>query len=49
MNWFEQNILYSVPDEAGSFGDCSLNTYVIQWLNKHDSQDNFKHTPNTLL
>ena len=46
MNWFDQNILYSIPDEIGSFVDSSLNGYVIQCLN---SQDNFKHIPNTLI
>ena len=49
MNWFNQSILYSIPDEIGSFADCSLNSYVIQCLNKHYSQDNFKHIPNTLI
>ena len=49
MNLFNQNILYSTPDGIGSFADCSLNSYVIQCLKKHSSQDNFKHIPNTLI
>ena len=48
MNWFDQNILYSIPYENGSVADCSLNSYVIQCLNKHYSHDKFKHIPNTL-
>ena len=48
MNLLNQNMLYSIPDEIGSFGDCSLSSYVIQCLNKQYSQDNFKHIPNTL-
>ena len=48
MNWLDQSIAYSIPYEIGSVGDCSLNSYVIQCLNKHYSQDNFKHIPNTL-
>ena len=43
-----QNILCSIPDEIGSFGDCSLNSYTIQRLNKHYNHDIFKHIPNTL-
>ena len=43
MNLFNQNILYSIPDEIGSFGDCSLNSYVVQFLNKHYKHDSFKH------
>ena len=35
MNFINQNMLYSIPDEIGSCGDCSLNSYVIQCLNKH--------------
>ena len=49
MSWFDQNIFYSIPYEIGSFADCSLNSYVIQRLNKHYSQDNFKHIPNTII
>ena len=49
MNWFEQNILYSIPDEIGSFADCALNSSVIKCLNKHYNHDNFKHIPNTLI
>ena len=49
MYWLDQNILYSIPDEIGSFGDCSLNNYGIQCLKKHYSQDKFKHIPNTLI
>jgi hypothetical protein len=48
MNWFNQDILYSIPDEIGSFADCSLNSSVIQCLNKHYSNDNLKRIPNTL-
>ena len=48
MNLFDQNILYSIPNEIGSFGDCSLHSYVIQCLDKHYNHDNFKHVPNTL-
>ena len=48
LNWFEQNILCSIPDEIGSFADCSLNSSTSQCLNKHYKRDNFKHTPNTL-
>ena len=40
FNWLDQSILYSIPDEIGSFADCSLNSYVIQCLNKDYSQDN---------
>ena len=49
MNLFNQNILYSIPDVIGSFGDCSLNSSVIQYSNKHYSQDNFPHIPNTVI
>ena len=49
MNWFNQNILYSIPDESGSFADSSLNRSVIQRLNnKRCNQDTSKHIPNTL-
>ena len=48
MNWFNQNVLYSIPDEICWFADCYLNSSVIQCLNKHYSHDNFKHIPNTL-
>ena len=48
MNLLNQSILYSIPDEIGSFSDCSLNSYVIQSLNKRYNQDHFKHIPNTL-
>ena len=48
MIWFNQNILYSILDEIGLCSDYSLNSSVIQCLNKHYSHDNFKHTPNTL-
>ena len=48
MNLLNQNILYSIPDEIGSFGDCSSNIYVIQCLNKRYNHDNFKHVSNTL-
>ena len=48
MNWFNKNILYSLPDEIGSFTDCSLNRSVIQCSNKHYSHNIFKHTPNAL-
>jgi len=48
MNWHGQSMLYSIPDEIGSFGDCSLNSYVIQRLSKCYSQDSFRHIPNTL-
>ena len=48
MNWFDQNILYSVPDEVGSFAECSLNSAVIQCFNKHQNHAKFKHIPNTL-
>ena len=44
-----ENILYPIPDEIGSFADCSLNSSVIQCLNKHYNHDNFKHIPNTLI
>ena len=47
MNLLNQNILYSIPDEIGSFGDCSLNSSVIQCLNIY-KHDNFKHISNTL-
>jgi len=49
MNWFNPSMLYSIPDEIGSLAGCSLNSYVIQCLNKHYSQNNFKHIPDTLL
>ena len=49
MNWLKQNILYSIPDEIDSFADCSVDSYVIQCLSKHYSQDYFKHLPNTLI
>ena len=49
MNWLNQNILYSIPDEIGASADRSLNGYVVQCLNKHYSQDDFKHIPNTLI
>ena len=48
MNLFNQNILYSTPDEIGSFADCSLNSSVLQCLHKHYKHDNLKHIPNTL-
>ena len=48
MDWFNQKILYSIPDELGSFGDCSLNSSVIHYLNKHNNHESFKHIPNTL-
>ena len=47
MNFLNQNILFSIPDEIGSVGDYSLNSYVIQCLNKHYHHDEFKHMPNT--
>ena len=47
MNWFNQDILYSIPDEIGSFADCSLNSSVIQCLNRHN-HDRFKHIPCSL-
>ena len=34
MNLLNQNILYSIPDEIGSYADSSLNSYVILCLNK---------------
>ena len=48
MNWFNQNILYSIPDDIGSCGDCSLNSSVIQCLSKNHNHDDFKHIPNPL-
>ena len=48
MNWFNQNILYSLPDEICSCADCSLDSSVIQCLNKHCNHDNSNHIPNTL-
>ena len=48
MNWFNQDILYSIPDEIGSFADCSWTSSVIQSLSKQYSHDNFKHIPHTL-
>jgi len=48
MNFINQNMLYSIPDEIGSCGDCSLNSYVIQCLNKHYNHENFEDVPNTL-
>ena len=48
MNWFKQNILYSIPYEIGACGDSSLNSSVIHCLDKHYNHDNFKHVPNTL-
>ena len=42
MNLLSQSILYSIPDEIGSFADCSLNSSVIQCLNKHFNHDTFK-------
>ena len=32
-----------------SFADCSLNSYVIQCLNKRYNHDNFTHISNTLI
>ena len=46
MNRFNQNILYSRPDDIGSCGDCSLNSSAIQCLSKHHNHDDFKHIPN---
>ena len=48
MNLLNQNILYSIPDDICSFGDCSLNSYVIQCLNNPYKHVNFNHVPNTL-
>ena len=39
MNLLDQNILYSIPDEIGSFGDSSLNSHVIQCLDTHYNHD----------
>ena len=49
MNWFDQYVLYSIPDEISSFAECSLNSYVKQCLNKHYSQDNLKDRPHALI
>jgi len=43
MDWLNQSIFYSIPDEKGSFADCSLSGSGIQCLNKHYNRDNFKH------
>ena len=48
MNWSNQNRLYSIPDGIGAFADCSLDSSVIQCLNKQCSHDNFEDIPNTL-
>ena len=48
MNWFKHNKLYSIPDEIGSFADCSLNSSVIQCLNKQYNRDNL-NTLTTLI
>ena len=48
MSWSKQDMLYSIPDEIGSFGDCALNSSLSQCLNQHLNRDNFKHIPNTL-
>ena len=47
MNWFDQNTLSYIPNEIGSFGECSLNSSVIQCLNKHCNPDSLKKIPNT--
>ena len=41
--------MYSIPDEISSFAEFSLNSHVIQCLNKHYGQYNFKHIPKTLI
>ena len=48
MNWFDQSILYSIPAEIDSWADSSLHGSVIQCLNTHYNNVNFKDIPNTL-
>ena len=48
MKWFKPRTLYSIPDEAQTFGCCSLHKSVIEELNNKHDYTNFKDIPNTL-
>ena len=48
MNWFNQKLLYSIPDKIHSFCSCSLHSSVIQCLNQHYNSTHFIHITNLL-